>query len=204
MSEGVVSCVSNIIVAAASVLVAAAALRGLFTWRRELTGKARFGVARKVALLSYEISDAFKWARFPISSSAEAAARPKRENESSVEAQVLNEWFLRSSRTEVLREKLARLQAAGWEAEVILGKTAGQDISDSITKFRKCFGELVSSVDSLFEMRLRQAYGVETNVDPDWVNGLRKTVYSAEGDDLSKQVETAKNNLLSSLRTYLR
>jgi hypothetical protein len=200
----VVSSVSNTFVAAASVLVAAAALYGLFTWRRELTGKARFEVARKVALLSYEINAAFKWARSPYSPSAEAAARPKREDESSGEARVLDEWFLRSNRTQTLREKLATLQAAGWEAEVIFGKTAGQDISDSITKFRKCFGELASSVDSLFEARLRQAQSRETNVDPDWVNGLRKTVYSAEGDDLSRHVETAHNNLLSSLRSYLR
>lgn len=204
MTEQVVSSVSNAIVALASILVAAVALYGLFTWRREMTGKARFDVARKAVLLSYEISEAFKWARFPYASSAEAAARPRRENESPGEAQVLDDWFLRSNRIEALREKLAGLQAAGWEADVILGKTAGQVISDSIVTFRKCFGELASSVNSLFEVRLRQAQGQKPNVDPDWVNGLRKTVYSADGDDLSKQVETATNNLLSSLRTYLR
>ncbi|MDO8530959.1 MAG: hypothetical protein Q7T26_02155 [Dehalococcoidia bacterium] len=204
MTEEVVSSVSNVIVALASVLVAAAALCGLFTWRRELTGKARFEVARKVALLSYEISDAFKWARFPIASSAEAAARPRKEDESPDEAQMLDEWFLRSNRIEALREDLVRLQAAGWEAEVILGNTAGQVISESIAAFRKYFGELASSLNSLFEVRLQQARGQAGNVDTDWIKGLRNTVYSAEGDDLSRHVETANNNLLSSLRTYMR
>ena len=59
-------------------------------------------------------------------------------------------------------------------------------------------------MNSLFDVQLQKVRGQELNVDPDWVNGLRKTVYSAEGDDLSKQLETAKDNPLSSLRTYLR
>ena len=85
-----------------------------------------------------------------------------------------------------------------------MGERASQGAFDAIVTFRKCFGELASSVDSLFDVRLRDAQGRAGNVDPDWVKGLRKTVCSAEGDDLGEQVETAKNELISSLRTYLR
>lgn len=104
------SVLSDIFIAVASALVAIAAWYGLFTWRKELTGKAKLKTARNVVLQTYKVTEDFKWARFPPSSSPEAASPPKGTNESAGETQALDEWYLRSNRFEHLREDLYGVQ----------------------------------------------------------------------------------------------
>ena len=112
-----------------SVVVAYAALRALSTWRKELTGKAQFDIARNVALLVHKIIEDFRWARFPVTSPAEAIGRERDKDETTAEAQTLDQWYIKESRLAALREDLPILQTSAWEAKMLLGEDAGEVVT---------------------------------------------------------------------------
>ena len=113
MNVNLISLTSDIVVGVSAIALAVAALYGLHTWRKELTGKARFEVARNAMLLGLKLKGDFEWARNPLTSSGEHAARSRQENESPKVSGVLDEWYARDRRLAPLREDLAKLQEAG-------------------------------------------------------------------------------------------
>ncbi len=93
MDGELVSIASDITIGVSALVVAIVAFCGLRTWRRELTGKAKFEVARNVMSSSLRLRDQFKWARFPITSSAESVGRSRQEDENAEVSRVLDIWY---------------------------------------------------------------------------------------------------------------
>lgn len=195
---------TNIVVAVSSVVVALAALSGFSTWRKEMTGKAKFDAARNISFLARKVNQDFKRARYPLSSYVEAVSRPKREDESPRETQVFDQWYIRSHRIEVLREDLMRLEEAAWVAEIVLGERVSKSITEALDMYNKSLGEIASSINSYFEIKLEQAQGNTNNVYHESIKQLRQTINSTDGDDLSRRLEDVTNHLNSCLRNYLR
>ncbi len=195
---------TDIVVAVSSGLVAAVALYGLFTWRKQMTGKAKFDVARNVAFLARKVAQDFESARYPLSLSTEAGGRAKGQNESQRESEILDQWYLQLRRLDILRNDLSKLEATAWEAEIVLGETAGEVVTQAVGVYKDCFGELASAIEFYFEDELKQAKGSGTNIDPKWLDDLRKIVYSRKGDVLSTKIDEALKRLNSALRQHLK
>ncbi len=204
MDAELVSLVSDIVLGLCAVVVAVVAFFGLRTWREELTGKAKFKVARNVMLLGFKLNADFQAARNPFTWHGEHDGRQQRENESQDESRVLDEWYARNRRLQPLIEDLQKLQEAGWEAEVVLDEESSKQVSGAIEVFRDNFAELSSVIYSYFETRRDEVIKNEMYKDQDWLRGLHKEIYSAKEDDISKKIDGATSQLASALRAYVK
>ena len=204
MDSELVSLISNIVVGVSALGVAVIAFFGLRTWRKELTGKAKFALARDVMLLGFKLKAHFEDARNPFTYSTESAGRSWQESESPGVSQVLNEWYARANRLKPLQENLIKIQEASWEAQILLREDSSKSISEAVTVYRRSFGELSSAISSYFEERKQEAKTGIPFKDQDWLRELHKTIYARTGDDLSKQIEEATAKLESALQAYVK
>jgi hypothetical protein len=204
MDAELVSLLSDIAIGVSAAIVASLAAFGLRTWRRELTGKAKFNVAHSVMLLSFKLKDDFQWATSVWTDSAESVGRVPKENESPSESRVLNEWYARQRRLQPLVEELQKLQTAGWEAEILLDEDSKKSVSEAIKIFRHGYGELASAIESYFEETYKEATGTSVNSDQGWLKELRRTIYSVSGGDLLKRIDEATAQLASTLKVCVK
>lgn len=196
--------VRDIVVGVSAIVVAVVAFFGLRTWRRELTGKAKFDVARNMMLLGFKLRADFQWVRHISTSSWEFAGRQQQENESEDASRVLNEWYAKRSRLQPLIENLQKFQEAGWEAEIVLGEDSSRHVLEAITVFRESYGDLSSAIESYFETRHEEVIKGDMYHDQDWLKELRKIIYSVSRDDFSKRIEGATERLSSALKVYVK
>jgi len=204
MSAELTSTVSDIAVGLSALVVALVAFIGLRTWRKELTGKAKFEVARNVMSLALKLNAGFKAARDIFTFSGEYVGRSRQENESSGVSEVLDEWYARSNRLKPLQENLIKIQEASWEAEILLEEYSSSLISESTKQYISSYTELSSAIHSYFDTRRHEAVTGSPYRDQDWLVDLHKLIYSHGADDLSKRVDEATNKLKQALRTYVR
>jgi len=204
MDAELVSLSSDIAIGVAAVVAAAVGVFGLCTWRKELTGKAKFNAARNVMLLAFKLEAGFQWATNLMTNSGESIDRPHGEKESPGESRVLDEWYARQRRLQPLVEDLQKLQTAGWEAEILLGEDSGKSVSEAIGIFRYNYAELATAIESYFEETYKEARGRSENIDQGWLKGLRKTIYSIPGHGLLKQIDEATVQLASTLKAYVK
>jgi len=204
MDAELISLLSDIAIGVSAVAVASVGVFGLRTWRKELTGKAKFDVARNVMLLGFKLKDDFQWATSPFTSSGESVGRPRKENESSSESIVLNEGYARQRRLQPLVEDLQKLQTTGWEAGILLGEDSRKSVSEAIEIFRHSYGELASAIESYFEERYKEAIGTSVNIDQGWLRELRRTIYSASRGGLLNQIDEAIAQLADTLKPYVK
>jgi len=191
----------DILLGLSAIAVAVFAWIGLRTWRRELTGKARFETARSMMRLGYELKDAFDKARHFITESYESWDRISID-ESKAESQVLNEWHARRNRLNSVAESLNKMIEVQWEAEVLFDESSIQDIKEVVRSYRESYADLSSAVSSYFDVRHDEVRTGDRYKNQDWLKGLKRTIYSAPGDDFSKKIGEATDKLSSALRRY--
>jgi len=204
MDAEMVSLISDIVVGASAIGVAVIAFFGLQTWRRELTGKAKFALARDVMLLGFKLKAHFEWARSLFTHSAEFTGRSRQENETPNVSQVLDEWYARANRLKPLQEDLIKIQEASWEAQILLSEDSSKSVSEAVTVYRSKFGELVSAIHSHFETRRDEAVTGHPYNNQEWLDKLHKTIYAPPEDDFSKQIDKATTKLESALQAYVK
>jgi len=204
MDAELVSIASDIAVGVSALIVAGVAFFGVRRWRKELTGKAKFDVARNVMLLGYRLQAYFEGARNPFTYSVEYTGRSRQENEPSNVSQVLDEWYARGSRLKPLIEDLQKLREVGWEAKITLGEDADKCVSEAIEVFNERYAELSSAIYSYFEERHRGVTSSGANIDHAWLKELHKIIYSRTGDDFTKRIEEATAQLASALKAYVK
>jgi hypothetical protein len=196
--------VSDIIVSISALSVAVIAFFGLRTWRKELTGKAKFNLARDLMLLGLKLQAHFEGARGLFTSSAEFIDRPRKEDETPDVSQVLDEWYARANRLKPLHENLIKIQEASWEAKILFDEDASEAVSEAVFVYRHNFAELSSAVSSYFDTKRQAAKSGIPYEDQDWLKKLHRTIYTPSGDDFSKQIEGATTKLESALQAYVK
>jgi len=199
-----VSLVSDIALGISAVVVAVVAFFGLRTWRKELTGKAKFDVARNVMLLGFKLRENFKWARNPGGWSWEYANRTRQENESPELSAVLDQWYAKNQRLQLLVENLQKLEEAAWEAEILLNEDSGKCVQEAFNTYRSSYAELSSAIYSYFETRHDEAIGQDVRQRQEEQKELKKEIYSAARDDFSKRIDQATEQLATALKTYVK
>jgi len=204
MNAEVVSIVGDVVVSISAAAVALTAFYGLRAWRRELTGRSRFQTARSVMQLAYKLKADFAWARNPVTTSGEYTDRQRRDDESKDESDVRDLWFARNKRLMPLAETVAKLQEAGWQANVIMSESSASQVSEAIQTFIKSWAELSSAVYDFFEVRIDEARSGEMYRDQDWLRGLRHVLFSSGNDSFSQQIDGAIEQLSSALKPHIR
>ncbi len=194
--------VSNILVGLSAVVVAIAAIIGLRQWRAELTGRTKFEIARKIALLAYQFRDEFHAARTTFTYAGESAGRPRKEGETREESNRLDERYARFARLNRPQDTLRKLREATWEAEIILSK----EIAQQIQPFEGAFQELAVAMETHFSYQMDFARGRirADQVEPAELWRLTTLVYGgSETDALRDSVNTAVATLTTQLKQYL-
>jgi len=204
MDAELVSIASDIAIGVSALIVAGVAFFGLRTWRRELTGKAKFDIARNVMSLARKVKGDFAQARHPVGWSWEYASRTRQENESPLASEVLDLWYAKNQRLKPLAENLQKLQEVSWEAEIVLGEDASKSVSEAFTILRERYAELSSAVNSYFDTRLDEAVKGSMYKDQDWLKELSKEIYGTESDNFSKRIDEATSQLDSTLKAYVK
>ena len=199
-----VSIASDIAVGVSALIVAGVAFFGVRRWRKELTGKAKFDVARNVMFLGLKLKAYFESTRNPFTYSTEYTGRSRQENEPANVSQVLDEWYARGSRLKPLQEDLVKIQEASWEAKILLDKDASKRVSEAIEVFSKSYGELSSAIYSYFEERHREVTSSGATIDHAWLKELHVIIYSRTKDDFSKQIKEATTKLEIALQAYVK
>lgn len=199
--------ISDIIVGLSAVVVAVFAALGLNAWRRELTGKAKFELAKRLVFLAIKLKAGFGWARRWDTYSGEYASRERRRDESQEESRVLDEWYARERRLERLRPDLAELEQAGWEAEILLEEDKSKQVQEVVRVFREAWAELDTAVYEYFDNEHREACGSlmfeNREQHREWLKGLRHIIYGIN-DGFSKKLDDAVERLKEVLRGYVR
>lgn len=194
----------DIIVGISALTVAIVAILGLRTWRKELTGQAKFDLARNVMFLGFKMKANFKSARNPFTYSTEYTGRSRQKNESPEASAVLDQWYARNQRLQPLVENLQKLEEATWEAEILLSGDLGKRVQKTFKTYRSSYAELSSAIYSYFETRHDEVVKGSMYHDQGWLKELNKEIYSAEGDDFSKRIDEATNQLASTLKAYVK
>lgn len=199
-----VSLISDIVIGVCAVIVAIVAFWGLRTWRRELTGKAKFDIGRNIMLLGIKLDADFQWVRHPLTSSRESIDRQRNENESEEESLLLNEWYARWARLRPFVENLQKLQEFGWEAEVVFDEETTKQVSEAIKTFRESHATLRTAIEFYFEERHNEIKTGEKFGDQDYLKEVRKEIYPPREDELSQKISAAKDQLASALKPYVK
>ncbi len=184
---------------AATIVVAAVGIYGINRWRTELTGKAKFEVARKVLLLALQLGDDIKVVRDPFTFPQESKDREKKENENVSEGSVLDEWFVRAKRMQSAVETYRKLHEASWEADILLG----EDASKLVQPFDEAMRKLNASILTYFQSRLESA---KRSIPGDrlFEMSVHEVVYGIPDDSFSKSLDEATSKLKEQLKKYLK
>jgi len=200
----IISIIKDIILGLSAIAVAIFAWIGLQTWRRELTGKARFETARNMMRLGFELKDKFGWVRHPLTKYHEHAERTKQTGESERESQVLDEWYAKTNRINSVVETLNKVVELQWEAEILLDESSVQSIKEVVKSYRESYADLSSAISTYFEIRLDEAKTGDPYKDKEFIREMRKLIYSAQDDDFSKKVDENTVKLSSVLKQYVK
>jgi hypothetical protein len=88
-----VSLLSNICVGVSAIVVAGVSVYGIWQWQRELKGRSKFEIAKKMTLLAFQFQDELRTARSPATFLGESAERKKGDNETPGERHTRDEHF---------------------------------------------------------------------------------------------------------------
>ncbi len=194
---------SSIAIIVSAVIVSTAAIVGVQTWRREMTGKARFDLAKRIMIASFKFVDDFKWAVNPFTRSGEFVGRVHEQNETDAESQQLNEWYARSNRLQQLIDDLKIIQEGHWESKALFNEAMSSKVEEALTICKEAYGELSSAISTYFDIKVQGAKTAEQYKAQDFLRELHKTIYGVN-KDISEKVDKVVGDLGLALTSYIR
>jgi hypothetical protein len=199
----IISLTKDILLGLSAIAVAFFAWLGLKTWRKELTGKAKFEAARNMMHLALGLQASLKDALNPFTNSYEFIGREKQESESPGVSQVLGEWYARVNRLKPIVERFNKIVEAQWDCEVLLSVDSVKPIKEAVQSYRESYAELSSAITSYFDTRVNE---VKTGIpykDYEWMKGLHKIIYGVE-QNFIKKIDEATEKLSVALKQYVK
>lgn len=186
----------------ASVAIAAiAGIASISQWRREMTGKSKFELAKKIMTTIFKVQKHFDEARhrFPLEDSSKT--RNKSPNKSVEVSKIRDEYHARLLHLKPLEESLNELREYSWEASLILDKNFESYTEPYFQLYRK----LVSSIYGWFVAQESQANGNTSQNIEEFQKSkeLALVVYGVKGDEFSTEVSKTTANLRKIMRKLL-
>jgi len=200
----IISIIKDVFLGLSAIAIAFFAWLGLRTWRKELTGKAKFETARNIMQLGLELKQRLGWVRHPFTSPSEYVDRTTLVEESDAISHVFNEWHVKTKRFNSVVESLNKIIEAQWEAEILLDESSIQSIKESVKSYRESYADLASAIEVYFDVRRDEARTGKQYRDQEWLEELGKTIYFRQDDDFSKKVDEATDKLSSALKQYVK
>jgi len=117
---------------------------------------------------------------------------------------VLDLYHIRGQRLKPLGEDISKLQEITWEAESVLDKLAGTEVSKVFALLKGKYADLITGLEAYFEVLYDEAKGRDVSMHQEWLKKLRKEIYATKDDTFSKDIEEALANLSFVLKPYLR
>lgn len=195
-----ISVLKDVCIGLSALVVAIIAFVGLNQWKKEMTGRTRYEIVRKMAFFAIEFRDKYKRARSYSTLFDSTFDRIKGENETLQEANLHDHYFAYRKRLEILQETLSKLYEASWEAETILDI----DIGELVLPLEKGFSQLYISNESYFQRQLymlRRTNNVD--VDDELISSHYDVIYGTPNDNYSKKLDKATKALVDRLKTFL-
>ncbi|HEX7679758.1 MAG TPA: hypothetical protein VF713_16630 [Thermoanaerobaculia bacterium] len=195
----------DVLVAAASVVGASVAVRGLNTWNRQLKGGAEYELARRILKVTYRLRDAIKGVRHPVMwpeemvMPAEGAAAKISDDEVSFDG--TSRAY--DSRWQKVADLRTELQTELLEAEVLWGNELGKRFQ----ALYKLEHELMIAIRSWLILRDPKASEAQKNAVQKHQAAARDIMYdelSEEGDKFTKDVVCAIGPIEEYLKPHLR
>lgn len=200
--QELIAAISNIFVATSAIVVAIVAIVGVSQWRKEMIGKTKFDVAKKLAMLLYQYRNEFEAARSPFTFPGESADRVKGEHETKDESSTIDEYYARKKRLLPLQKRLIEVMETSWEAEIVLDK----EIKHLIEPLKQSFIDLRAAIEIYFfkvleDQRNRHAPSAQVyeELQKQW-----HIVYGTDKDDTFKSVNASVENIVVLLRNYIK
>jgi len=192
--------ISDIAVTITGLVVAAVAVLGLSQWQRELRGRARYEVIKRLTYSAFEFRDRYKQARAMWTDASEWASREPQPSEKKDETAHRNEYFARSRRLLPLQETLRNMYQAMWEGQVIF---SDQPLDKLIAPFEDAFKNLYVSISMYFSRFVeRSMKGTEPGPeDHQWLQDQRKVIYGYAEDELSKSIDVRVERFVAEMKT---
>ncbi|MBA7656928.1 hypothetical protein ES703_64857 [subsurface metagenome] len=200
----IISTIKDVFLGLSAVAVAIFAWLGLRTWRKELTGRAKFEFTRSMMHSCFELRAKFAGVRHPITKLYEWAERVPADKETEAEAQQLNEWYAKTQRLNLVIESLNKIIEGEWEAKILLDESSIKLIEEAVQSYRESYADLSSAISTYFDITHDEARTGEQYQNQEWLRGLKKTIYSAPNDDFSKKVDDTTDKLSSALKQYVK
>ena len=177
---------------------------GLKTWRRELIGKEKFETARRMMHVGFEVKDRFEWVRNIFTRSNEWTERVPQPTETEPVRQILNEWYAKSKRLELLHDSIQQLIEVRWEAEILFDDKDVASVKEAVQTLIDSYADISSAVSSYFDVRRDEAITGISYRDQEWMRKLHEEIYSGTQDELSQKVINAVEKLSLTVKHYVR
>jgi|GEM_PF-1728945 len=193
--------ISDIVVGLSAIAVASIGFIGLQQWKRELKGKSKFDLARRIALNAFDFRDRFHAARNIFTFAGESADRTRAPDETHDVAAVLDEWHARAKRMEALRNAGRLLHEASWEVSVLLD----EDIIGLFQPLEDTLRDLSVSFHTYFQSQLMNANRsrpLDDNMA--WLEEHHRRVYGSPEDEIAKSLDAAVERLAQRIKQYIR
>lgn len=188
-------------------------LRGLSTWRRQLTGNVEFDVARRVLKAVFQVQDGIEYVRTPVTLQGEVESAKKKYPEATPEKNpdefAQHDFFARFNREmelvfqmrwEEVTKPYQDLRVALLEARALWGEDAAK-VADGLTKLTN---ELLFAVSTHYEAKRT---GVENRMGGEEAvrqSRITHRVGNPEDDVFGKQVKDVVNDIEKYFAPHLR
>ena len=196
-----IAVLKDVVVAVAAATTAVVAVLGLTRWKRELTGKAEYEVARVLIRAVYKVREELANARATFVSAHEFPTDYPGPDKTTVEqeAQAWGSVFQR--RWEPLQVAMQELDSATLEAEALWGV----DVRTKTDALRSCVQSLFVSMESFVADKADK--GRYFASDKDFGTQVRSEVFGSRKDTenvLTKKITNAVTDIDNYVRPHLR
>jgi NifB/MoaA-like Fe-S oxidoreductase len=200
--DTITSIISNVASAINALVVAIVVIVGLTTWRRQMIGTKSYETVRELLLLAHRFHAAFGHSRGAPTWSDEYVGRPRGENETLAQAQVLDAKFARLNRLQPAVDLLPKLEQARWEVEIVTGEELGPVVSS----FGKVVRELHIAILQHFGTQFEAADTPPESGQRAIARNFDRTelIYQAGEDELTKCADNALAELEKRLKKYIK
>jgi len=175
------------------------ALYGLFIWRKQLKGTARFELARDILESIYRVKIGFSEVRNPFITSGEYPEKFRNKNllTQSEESECIQ--YVYTKRFEFLNKEFVELEFKFIKGLVLFG----DKYKDAIIPLRKCNATLKIGVRELIESKIEKDYYINHESCVDYQKIIYEHPKETEYDILSSYIELASNYLIAIIKPNL-
>ena len=200
MSSELVTAIKDVCLSVAAITTASMAIYGLKSWKKEISGKANFEVARGLIRATYKLRDEIGYGRNPFTSAHEFPEGYDPLNKTSKKEG--EAWaYVFTNRWKPIAEAVQEFEAQTLEAEALWGN----EIREKALKLRGCASTLRVAME---EMVSNEASGNSIfESDEEFRGKIRAQVWvgwgGEEKDKLSQRIENSISQIEKEVRPHL-